>query len=144
MAVTQFINSALGTPVDYLTTELNALAGDGLIVGAAIENTSRDMMLKVQINLAAVDLSAQSGPGVIIRLIESIDGGTTYEDDDATCYGITLPLEIGSTSQVHVRVGDLYVPQGHFKLGVVNGSGVAFAATGNVLSYALYTPETDI
>lgn len=139
--VTQFIHSAL-TETDYLTTDLNALANDGSFLGAAINNiTNRDMMLKVQIQLASVDLSAQTGPAVRVRLIESIDGGTVYEDDDSTAYSITLP--VAATSAAHVRIGDLMIPPGYFKLAVVNNTGAAFAATGNVLSYAPYTPETD-
>lgn len=139
--VTQFIHSAL-SETDYLTTELNSLAGDGAVLGAAINNSSnRDMMLKVQIQLASVDLSAQTNPSVIIRLIESIDGGTVYEDNDVTSYGITLPVE--ESSQAHVRIGDLYIPPGYFKLEVVNKTGAAFASSANVLSYAPYTPETD-
>ena len=143
MAVTQFIHSAL-TEVDYLTTELNALDGDavGRVLGAAINNSNQHMMMKVQIYLPSVDLSAQTSPGVGINLIESIDGGTVYEDNDDTCYGITLPIE--ASSQVHVRIGDLYVPPGYFKLEVTNNTGVDFAGTLNVLSYAFYTPETDI
>lgn len=139
--VTQFINSAL-SKTDYLTTELDALADDGTILGTAINNSSnRDMFMKVQIELASVDLSAQTSPGVIIRFVESIDGGTTYEDNDDQAYGITLP--IAATSAAHKRIGDLMIPPGYFKLAVVNETGAAFAATGNTLSYATYTPETD-
>lgn len=141
--VTQFIHSAL-SETDYLTTELNALDGDavGRVLGAAINNSSnRDMMLKVQIQLASVDLGSQTSPGVGINLIESIDGGTLYEDNDDTAYGITLPVE--ASSQAHVRIGDLLIPPGYFKLEVTNKTGVDFAATGNVFSYAPYTPETD-
>ena len=142
MTVTQFINSAL-TETDLLTTELNSLANDGAVLSAEINNSStRDVMLKVQAQLASVDLSAQTGPGVIIRLIESIDGGTVYEDNDDTSYGITLPVE--ASNQAHVRIGDLYIPPGYFKLEVVNKTGVAFASSGNVLSYAPYTTETDV
>ena len=141
--VTQFIHSAL-SETDYLTTELNALADDGVVLGAAIDNsTARDMMLKVQIQLASIDLSSQASPGVEIRLIESIDGGTVYEDNDETAYGITLPVTPGSGAQAHVRMGDLWIPPGLFKLAVVNKTGAAFAGTVNILSYAPYTPETD-
>ena len=139
--VTQFIHSAL-SETDYLTTELNALADDDVVLGAAINNSSnRDMMLKVQIQLSTVDLSSSVSPGVEIRLIESIDGGTVYEDNDDTAYGITLPIE--DSSQAHVRIGDLWIPPGYFKLEVVNKTGAAFGATVNVLSYAPYTLETD-
>ncbi|MDX9787946.1 MAG: hypothetical protein RBT11_14265 [Desulfobacterales bacterium] len=139
--VTQYIHSAL-TETDYLTTDLNSLANDGAFLGAAINNsTNRDMLLKVQIQLASVDLSAQANPAVLVRLIESIDGGTVYEDNDSTAYAITLP--VAATSAAHVRIGELMIPPGYFKLAVVNKTGAAFAAANNVLSYAPYTPETD-
>ena len=139
--MTKFIHSAL-SETDYLTDGLDALANAGVVLGAAINNsTNRDMMLKVQIQLASADLSAQTGPAVRIRLIESIDGGTVYEDNDSTAYSITLP--VAATSAAHVRVGDLMIPPGYFKLAVVNNTGATFGATGNVLSYAPYTPETD-
>ena len=142
MAVTQFINSAL-SPTTYLTTDLNSLANAGNFLGVAVNNSAnRDQFLKVEILLASVDLSAQTSPGVEIRLIESIDGGTLYEDNDAQAYAITLP--VAATSAAHRRSGDLVIPPGYFKLGVVNKTGVAFAATGNILRYAPYTPETDI
>jgi hypothetical protein len=139
--VTQFIHSAL-SETDYLTTELNSLADDGSYLGAAINNSSnRDMFLKVQIELASVDLSSETSPHIQIRLIESIDGGTTYEDNDDQAWAISLPL--AATSAAHKRIGDLMIPPGYFKLAVVNKTGAAFAATGNTLSYAPYTPETD-
>jgi len=139
--VTQFIHSAL-TETDYLTTELNSLANAGTVPGEAINNSSnRDMLLKVQIQLASADLSAQTGLVVRIRLIESIDGGTVYEDNDSSAYGITLA--VAKTNAAHIRIGDLAIPPGYFKLAVVNETGAAFAASGNVLSYAAYTPETD-
>jgi len=133
--VTRFIYSAL-SETDYLTTGLNALADDGVVLGAAINNgTNRNMLLKVQIELATVNLSAQASPHVEIRLIESIDGGTTYEDNDDQAYGITLP--IAATSAAHKRIGDLEIPPGFYKLAVVNKTGVAFGATLNTLSYAI-------
>lgn len=140
--VTKFINSAL-TDVEYLSSGLDSLADAGVVTGAAINNSSnRYMGMKVQIELATVDLSAQSSPGVVIRLIESIDGGDSYEDNDDKAYGITLP--IGETSAAHKRIGDFIIPPGYFKLAIVNNTGLSLASTGNVLSYATYTPETDI
>lgn len=140
--VTQFINSALGTEVDYLTTGLNSLANAGVVLGASINNsTARDMYMKIQVQLASADLSAQTGPSIGIRLIESLDGGTVYEDNDSTAYSITLP--VAATNAAHVRIGELVIPPGYYKLALVNSTGASLAASGNVLSYAVYTPETD-
>jgi len=141
--MTQLINSALSTTLTtYLSTELDSLADAGNYLGAAINNSSnRHVVLKAEIYLASVDLSAKTSPSVVIRLIESIDGGTNYEDNDDQSYGITIP--VAATSAAHRKVsGDLYVPPGYFKLSVVNNTGAAFASSGNTLKYATYTPET--
>jgi len=142
MAVTQFIHSALSATT-YLTTDLNSLADTSSFLGGAINNSSnRDMWLMVEIYLASVDLSAETSPGVGLRLLESIDGGTNYEDNDDQAYAISLP--VAATSAAHRRAGHLMIPPGYFKLAVVNNTGAAFAATGNIFKYAPYTPETDI
>lgn len=133
--------TAFGTPTSYLTTDLNSLANDGVFLGAAINNTSnRHMFCKVSVSLASVDLSAQTSPSVVIRLLESIDGGTTYDDNDDQSYGITVP--VAATSAAHYKVsGDIAIPPGYFKLAVVNKTGAAFASSGNVVTYVTYTPE---
>ena len=143
MAVTQFIHSDLATTITtYLDTGLNELADDGVVLGAAIDNSgNRLMMIDVEIYLATVDLTATANEGVQIRMVQSLDE-TNYEDDGVTAYGITLPIE--STSAAHRRIGTMYAPAGFFKLSVVNKTGAAFGATTNTLKYALYTPETDI
>lgn len=140
--MTTFRWSAYGTLQTYLSTDLNSLANDGTYLGAEIDNTTnRHKYMRLMINLAAVDLSSETSPAVRIRFIESIDGGTTYEDDDDTAWAITLPLEKGTGSQAHYRAGVIEIPPGHFKLMVVNETGAAFAATGNTLKYVTYTEE---
>ena len=140
--MTTFRNTAYSSETDYLTNDLNALADEGVFLGDAIDNSSnRHKYCKVQIQLASVDLSSQSSPGVKIRLIETIDGGTVYEDNDDKAWAITLP--IAATNAAHVRIGALEIPPSNFKLAVVNDTGVALAATGNVLSYVTFTEEDD-
>jgi len=140
--VTQFIHSALSATT-YESTDLNSLPDDGVVLGDAINNSSnRDMMLKVEIYLASVDLSSQTDPHVQVRLLESIDG-SNYEDNDDKAWAISLPVDPGTGAATHRRMGDLYIPPGYFKLAIVNKTGAAFASSGNTLKYAPYTPETD-
>ena len=140
--MTTFRWSAYGTLTTYLSGDLDSLANDGTFLGDEIDNTTnRHKFLRMMIDLAAVDLSAETGPSVKIRFIEAIDGGTTYEDDDDTAWAITLPLEIGTGSQAHRRAGIIEIPPGHFKMMVVNKTGAAFAASGNTLKYRTYTEE---
>ena len=127
----------------YLSTELNALAIDGVVPGSAINNASnRYRWLQVWVDLAAVDLSAQTSPSVTVRFIEALGSSSTvFEDNDDQAYGITLALNKGTAAQAHVRTGWLQVPPGYFKLAIVNKTGVAFAATGNIVGYAFDTDE---
>lgn len=133
-------HTAYGTPTSYLTTELNSLANAGAVLGGAIDNsTNRHLYCKVEAVLASVDLSAQVNPAVRIRLVESLDG-TNYEDHDAQCYAITVP--VAATSAAHRKIsGVIQIPPGKFKLALVNNTGAAFAASGNNMSYATFTPE---
>jgi hypothetical protein len=135
MTVTRFINSAYTGPTSYFTTELNSL-GIGAVssLGAAINNTSaRDTIMTVQISLASAAFTGS--PNIFVRFVQSIDGGTTYEDNDTSAWGVTLP--IAATTAAHVRSADFAIPPGHFKLQVVNNTGVALAASGNTLTYVV-------
>jgi hypothetical protein len=139
--MTIYKNSAYSSEVDYLTSALDGLSADAVATGAAINNSvNRHLFMAVQAELSQVDLSAQSGPAVLVRLIKSIDGGTTFEDNDDKAYALTLP--VAQTNAAHKRIGELMIPPGQFKLAVVNKTGTAFAASGNVLSYVTYTPES--
>lgn len=131
--------TAYGTPTEYLTTDLNALAVGGVFLGAEIDNsTNRYLFLKTEIQLASANLSGQTSPGVELRLVESLDG-TNYEDHDDKCYALTIP--VANTNAAHRKTsGIIHIPPGKFKLAVVNSTGVIFAATGNVLDYITFTP----
>jgi hypothetical protein len=135
------INSVYSSPVELLTTDLDSLANGSAALSGVIDNaTNRSIFMKVQIKLPIVDLSAQTDPHVLIRLIESIDGGTTFEDNDDKSWGVSIG--IAATNAEHIKIGDMEIPPGKFKLAVVNKTGAGFAASGNVLSYVTFTPET--
>jgi hypothetical protein len=144
MAVVVGTLTAFGTPTNYLSTGLDSLAtaGPGVALGAAINNTTnRHIYMKVLISLASADLSAQPSPGVGIRLVESLDGGTVYEDNIDGTYALSIP--VAATSAAHVGIsGTIYIPPGYFKLAVVNNTGVNFAASGNTLDYVTFTPDS--
>lgn len=127
----------------YLSTELNALADEGVVTGAAINNSSnRYRWLQVWIDLAAVDLSAEASPSVRVRLIEALgSSSTSFEDNDDKAYGVSLSLDPGTASATHARALWLQVPPGYFQLAFVNETGAAFAATGNTAGYTFDTDE---
>lgn len=134
-------NSDLDT---YMSTDLNSLANDTTNVGAVIlDNTSnKHHHLMAELYLATVDLSAQTGLTVELYLVPSVDG-TNYCDTGTDASTTDLPpgsahigtFYIQKTSAVH-RAAILckeclqnlkYTPV------LINKTGAAFNATGNVL-----------
>lgn len=144
------------TPVvsltSYLTTELNSLANNAIEAGgAAINNTSNlATHMDIELTLASLDLSSQSNPCVDIYLIESVDGGTDF---DTVSDGETADDNMPPTNKICTRIGlrpysgaeaklgvasMIPIPPGHFKLCPRNKTGIALAASGNILSYRTY------
>lgn len=140
-----------------LTTSLNSLADDTTDDGGqtAIDNTSNlCTFMDLELTLASLDLSSQTNPAVYIYLIESVDGGTdfdTYTDATSTS-GLFPPadkicavlgLRPGSGGEAKTAVKSMIpIPPGHFKLLLHNKTGVAFAASGNVLAYRTYNAQS--
>jgi len=77
---------AYDTIVEYLTTELNALADGAAVLGAAIDFTAagvdRKQYMDIEINLASVDWSGATAPVINVWLLACTDG-TNYEDGGA-------------------------------------------------------------
>lgn len=136
--------------VNYLTTELNALADITTVLGAAIDNeTNLCTYIDLELTLASLDLSAQSSPAVRIYLLESIDGGNDYETGQATATPSLIPpadkilttigLRPGAGAEAKLAVKTMIpIPPGRFKLMPMNNTGVAWGATGNILAYRTY------
>jgi len=136
--------------VNYLTTALNALANITTVLGAAIDNeTNLCTHMDLELTLASLDLSAQANPAVRIYMLESIDGGTDFDSGEATatpslippadkiCTIFTLRLAAGAEAKLAVK-SMIPIPPGKFKLMPMNNTGVAWGATGNILSYRTY------
>ena len=135
----------------YLTTTLNSLANNTTDLGAAINNESNlCTFMDLELTLASFDLSAQTNPSVTIFMLESVDGGTDFDTGtDAVSAAASIPpgdkicavfgLRLGTGAEAKTAVKSIIpIPPGRFKLMVRNTTGVAFAATGNVLAYRTY------
>ena len=145
------------TLTSLLTTTLNGLADDTTDDGGqtAINNEANlCTFMDLELTLASLDLSAQTNPSVVIYLIESVDGGTnfdTYSDNvsadasvppaDKICTIFGLRLGTGSEAKTAIK-SMIPIPPGRFKLLLRNKTGVAFAASGNVLAYRTYNLNT--
>ena len=139
--------------VNYLTTELNALALNAIEAGGAVLNNETTLCtyMDLELTLASLDLSGEIAPGVDIYLIESIDGGTDFDTvTDAVTAEASMPppskicttigLRPGTGAEAKLAVASMIpIPPGRFKLCPRNKTDVAFAATGNILAYRIYS-----
>jgi len=135
----------------YLTTTLNALADNTTDLGAEINNeTNLCTHMDLELTLASFDISGQANPSVTIFMLESVDGGTDFDTGtDAVSADASIPaadkiiaimgLRPGTGAEAKTAVKSMLpIPPGRFKLLVRNTTGVALAASGNVLAYRTY------
>jgi hypothetical protein len=135
-----------------MSTDLNSLADNAVNVGVVLpDNTGNRYFYAVfELYLATVDLSGKTNPGVELYLVPSYDG-TNYADvgTDAslTVYPPTqylaCVLGVAETSAVHRAVSPHVIldPLDYTPV-VVNKTGAAFNAAGNILKSKYYTVTT--
>jgi hypothetical protein len=133
-----------------LTTELNALAnGARAISSGHIDNGADgedELYMALELYLAAQGSARDSGAYVDVHLLPTIDG-TNYCMGDASVAppAHTLAFRFGldaATNARYVTAVDIPIPPFDFKPLVTNGTGQAFAPTGNTLKYRLYSYES--
>ena len=139
MATSTLKWSTLPALTSYLTGELDALANNGLVIGAAIA-AGNEMWMNVQLSIATQASARSAGANVAIYMVRSLDGGSTYDYGSASLVPgahtlrIALPLDAAVTARV--VNGLIFIPAcTHCKLVPENKTGVVFAA-GNTLSYS--------
>ena len=129
------------TTASALTTELNSL-GNGSVssASAAIDNET-DLYRYVSLELYLASLNPTGTPIVQVYINPSLDG-TNYEDTTPPSFSLltTFDLATGSATKRRVRF-NIPIPPLKFKLIVKNGSGVAFAASGNTLKYRRHNEQ---
>lgn len=140
--------TAYDSIVSYLTTELDALANDANKLGAAINfttaGTDRKTYLDVEVNLASVDLSAQTNPAINVWMLARTDG-TNFEDGADAVDPARMPdkvvalREVNGAQRVFARFLLTTPDQG--KILIENKTGAALAATGNTVKYYNYSEE---
>lgn len=147
MSETQW--TAYDTIESYLTTELNSLADNANVLGAAIDFTAagadRKLYMDVEINLASLDLSAELNPALYLWILGRTDG-TNFEDggtsvDPARQPDAIVPLRVVSGAQ-RVFVQKLLTTPDQGKILIENQSGASLAATGNTVKYYIYSEQS--
>lgn len=127
-----------------LSTDLNSLAnGATSATSGAIDNTTnRDLYHDLTLTVAAQGSARSAGATVSVYLVMALDG-TNYDDAHATTAELVavFPLDAATTARQATR-RDVPVPPGLFRYFVVNGTGQAFAASGNLLEWRAHSIET--
>lgn len=140
-----------GTEI-LMSADLDSLADNAVNVGIVLpDNTSnRYFYAEFELYLASVDLSAQTNPGVELYLVPSYDS-TNYADAGTDASATVYPptqyfvavLGMAETSAVHRAVSPhVMIDPLKYTPVVINKTGVALAATGNVLKSKYYTVTT--
>ena len=145
--MSEFRWGAYDSIATYETTDLNALANDALVLGAAIDFTAggvdRKHLMDIELYLASVDLSAQTNPAAYIWIIARTDG-TNFEDAAVTPArppDDIIPLRVVNGAQ-RVFARGLKTTPDQGKILIKNEAGAAWAATGNTLKYYIYGDES--
>lgn len=127
-----------------LSTELNSAADAALDIGSAIDNsTGKYPYCAVELDFASVNLSGETDPNYKVWFIKSIDGGSNYEDGDASTEpkrppDVIIPLREASSTHT-VIIDDIPCPNEYFKVLGKNDTGQTLAASGNTIMIHRYT-----
>jgi len=126
-----------------LTTELNSIANAAVsAASAAIDNTTA-LDLFDDLTLTLATQSARSaGATVTVLMVQALDG-TNYDDAQVTCGQMVAVFSLdAATTARQVSARDVPIPPGLFKYFVLNNTGQAFAASGNLLERRPHSVET--
>jgi len=128
------------------TTELNSLANAAYATGTVYDNTTLlDQYGACQVYLGSLNPAA--GAYVALFLVQSVDG-TNYEDAPVVTTNPGYHMQIATmsvldTTAAHYINSPVFrLPPGKFKIALLNGTGIALAATSNTIT--LYTTDDEV
>lgn len=141
----------LGTSTQLLTTGLNSMANNALVLSSAYDNTQGQagdgaVLAEFELVIASMGGTPTANTALVLWAIQSLDG-TNYEDGDSSTTPAKLPLctfpiRAVSTAQRITRYR-IPLPPGLSKYLLKNdGTGQALASSGNILSIRPYTRQS--
>jgi len=128
-----------------LTTELNGLANDARKLGGQLD-VAQNLYATFQLSIAAQGSARTSGARVLLYLIPSYDNGTTYMygsdslDPSENHLAGSFKFDASTTARIDM-IERIELGAGFYKPLLINRTGQALAASGNVLSWAVFSPE---
>lgn len=142
--------TASGWSDAFGASDLDSLAnGSSVISTATILDNSSDLNLFLWLSFRLGAISPSSGGYLEFYLLPELDDGSTVADGDSTATAADQPtatyrvataiLRAKASSTQNGRVGPIEVPPGKYKIGVINRSGVALAASSNNFKYKTTT-----
>lgn len=142
------IKHKLGSQSSQLTTGLNSLANNSLAISAVFDNTqgqTGDGYTLCDLELVVTfGTNPTANTGISVWFLQSQDG-TNYEDGGtgttpARAPDVVFPVLVSTSAQRIIR--RVLLPPGLMKFLLKNdGTGQAFAASGNTLKIRPFTPE---
>lgn len=133
-----------GTTVETpLSTGLNSLANNGLALSSAVTLTDAGYLLADVELVVTFGSAPTANTGIAVWFLREVDG-SNYGDGDASTTparapDLVLPVRAVTTAQ-RIIVSNVLLPPGTFKALLKNdGTGQAFAASGNTLKILPYT-----
>lgn len=129
-------------PISLETTSLNSLTSTGTVTGTAYTTNTTDRYMYADFELLITyGTNPTAGSRIELSLLRSLDG-TNYEDTPGG-NGIVGSFVLAATTSAQ-RLVIRGVPVGPFKFKpyiAAKTTGQTAAASGNVLTMNLYTPE---
>lgn len=138
----------LGTQTTLVSTGANSLANDALVAGSTFDNTvgqAGDGYTFCDLELVAqFGTNPTAGTGISIWFLQSQDG-TNYEDGSSSITPARIPdcvIPVRAVTTAQRIIKRCLLPQGKLTPLLKNdGTGQAFAASGNTLKVRPVTPE---
>ena len=127
-----------------LSTDLNSLGnGSTSAATAALDNTTNlDLLADLTLTVATQGSARSAGAIVSVYMVQALDG-TNYDDVQVSCSELVAVFSLdAATTARQISRRDIPVPPGLFKLFLVNSTGQAFAASGNLLEIRYHSVKT--
>jgi hypothetical protein len=138
--------TARNTAIVVLTTQLNGLTSGSVCTLSATQDNStlRLPLAQVEINIATQSTNRVLGAYVALYFVPELDGtnfGTTTGECLENYFVGAVQLNSLAVDAVTLIIDRVRVPVGNYKVALKNGTGQAFAASGNTVELRTYSNE---